>query len=247
MKTFDAILNWKLLQGSHEFPGPDGGTCINEAAVIAAGMQYRKIETITDCPPCFCPALSLFALRLNDCAVTDYHRNELLEFVTRLPGSADTSLVQAARDEFIVTGLVREIMPIILRRVGLEGDAGDIIFAGTTQEAQFCVNVAGRKVKKLLPSCQTYGDRRVLACVRQACRNLGVLRYPSVQEDSIDHLLYASYHGASWSEDSRVHEVWDRLVEILRGAFAIGKQADPLDIADVKSRLDEYRHLREYV
>jgi len=24
---FDRMLNWKLLRGSHEFPGPDGGTC----------------------------------------------------------------------------------------------------------------------------------------------------------------------------------------------------------------------------
>jgi hypothetical protein len=29
---FNTILNWKLPEGSHDFPGPDGGTCINEAA-----------------------------------------------------------------------------------------------------------------------------------------------------------------------------------------------------------------------
>jgi len=33
MNSFDYILNWKLKQGSHVFPGKDGGTCINEAAV----------------------------------------------------------------------------------------------------------------------------------------------------------------------------------------------------------------------
>jgi hypothetical protein len=35
---FETILNWKLLDGSHDFPGPDGGTCINEAAIVAAGF-----------------------------------------------------------------------------------------------------------------------------------------------------------------------------------------------------------------
>ena len=35
MEGFDHILNWKLKAGSHQFPGPDGGTCINEAALIA--------------------------------------------------------------------------------------------------------------------------------------------------------------------------------------------------------------------
>jgi len=32
---FQRMLEWKLLRGSHEFPGPDGGTCVNEAAVVA--------------------------------------------------------------------------------------------------------------------------------------------------------------------------------------------------------------------
>ena len=35
--SFDHILNWKLKAGSHPFPGKDGGTCINEAALVAAG------------------------------------------------------------------------------------------------------------------------------------------------------------------------------------------------------------------
>ena len=34
MEGFEHILNWKLLRGSHEFPGKDGGTCINEAAIV---------------------------------------------------------------------------------------------------------------------------------------------------------------------------------------------------------------------
>jgi hypothetical protein len=38
MSDFGHILNWKLLPGSHKFPGPDGGTCINEAAVLACGF-----------------------------------------------------------------------------------------------------------------------------------------------------------------------------------------------------------------
>ena len=44
MEAFDHILNWKLKRGSHQFPGKDGGTCINEAALIAAGFEYRPIH-----------------------------------------------------------------------------------------------------------------------------------------------------------------------------------------------------------
>ena len=42
MDGFDHILNWKLKIGSHPFPGKDGGTCINEAAIIAAGFAYQS-------------------------------------------------------------------------------------------------------------------------------------------------------------------------------------------------------------
>jgi hypothetical protein len=44
MEGFDHILNRKLLRGSHDLPGKDGGTCINEAAIIAAGFEYRALR-----------------------------------------------------------------------------------------------------------------------------------------------------------------------------------------------------------
>ena len=34
MTGFDYMLNWKLKEGSHPFPGNDGGTCINEVAIV---------------------------------------------------------------------------------------------------------------------------------------------------------------------------------------------------------------------
>ena len=50
MQGFEHILNWKLKAGSHKFPGPDGGTCINEAALVAAGFQYRPIHDVNEMP-----------------------------------------------------------------------------------------------------------------------------------------------------------------------------------------------------
>ena len=48
MEGFDHLLNWKLKAGSHPFPGKDGGTCINEAALIAAGLDYKPIRAASD-------------------------------------------------------------------------------------------------------------------------------------------------------------------------------------------------------
>ena len=49
MDGFDHILNWKLKAGSHQFPGPDGGTCINEAALVAAGFSTGLSITLGRC------------------------------------------------------------------------------------------------------------------------------------------------------------------------------------------------------
>ena len=53
MGDFDHILSWKLKEGSHPFPGKDGGTCINEAAIVAAGFPYQPVRQVEDMPDCF--------------------------------------------------------------------------------------------------------------------------------------------------------------------------------------------------
>ena len=83
MEEFNTILNWKLKVGSHRFPGPDGGTCINEAAIVAAGFPYQPVRFIGSMPACFSRPICRLAMDLND-MVTDEQRQQLLPFVTRL-------------------------------------------------------------------------------------------------------------------------------------------------------------------
>jgi hypothetical protein len=99
MDGFDHILNWTLKQGSHPFPGKDGGTCINEAAVVAAGYEYRPIRAAEDMPECFSRPICRFAMHLNDEA-SDLERQQLLPFVTRL-ACADTPAVEREREMYI--------------------------------------------------------------------------------------------------------------------------------------------------
>jgi len=99
MSNFDHILNWKLKRGSHPFPGPDGGTCINEAAVVAHGYPYRRIKSHLAMPPSFSRPICRLALYLNDEA-NDAQRQRLLPFVTRL-ACADTPAVEALREDHI--------------------------------------------------------------------------------------------------------------------------------------------------
>jgi len=99
METFDHLLNWMLKVGSHPFPGPDGGTCVNEAALVAAGFPYRPIRTVEQMPDCFSRPICRLALWLNDKA-NDQDRQRLLPYVTRL-ACADTKKVEQAREAYI--------------------------------------------------------------------------------------------------------------------------------------------------
>jgi len=99
MDHFDNILNWKLKQGSHTFPGQDGGTCINEAAIVAAGFPYQPVRSVEDMPACFSRPICRLAMQLNDEA-SDEERQHLLPFVTRLV-CADTPEVEQEREAYI--------------------------------------------------------------------------------------------------------------------------------------------------
>ena len=101
MAQFDHLLNWRLRPGSHKFPGQDGGTCINEAAIVAAGFPYQAVKSVEEMPTCFSRPICRLAMRLNDEA-TDEQRQRLLPFVTRL-ACADTEQVERKRAAYIHT------------------------------------------------------------------------------------------------------------------------------------------------
>ena len=118
MQSFDHLLNWKLKRGSHAFPGQDGGTCINEAAIVAAGFPYRPVNSVADMPECFSRPICALAMQLNDEA-SDEERQYLLPFVTRL-ACADTAEVEMERETYIASRL-RWRLPFPERLRILEG------------------------------------------------------------------------------------------------------------------------------
>ena len=105
MDGFDHILNWTLKVGSHPFPGPDGGTCINEAALVAAGFPYQPVKSVEDMPACFSHPICQLAMWLNDEA-SDEERQQLLPFMTRL-ACADTPEIERARAVYIAWNTAR--------------------------------------------------------------------------------------------------------------------------------------------
>ena len=105
MDGFDHILNWTLKAGSHQFPGPEGGTCINEAALVAMGFEYRPIAAAWQMPSCFSHPICRLAMLLND-SVGDEARQRLLPYVTRL-ACAGTLETERRREAYIQAQMLK--------------------------------------------------------------------------------------------------------------------------------------------
>jgi hypothetical protein len=107
---FQQLANFRLARGSHKQPNKGGNICVNEAAVIAAGFQYREIKDVSCLPDCFSRPVSEYAIYLNDFMMHRV-RNELLApFVTRLPGTSDAPWIEEERARLIVVETVRRIV-----------------------------------------------------------------------------------------------------------------------------------------
>jgi hypothetical protein len=169
IKPLQDLCHWELKSGSHEWPGPDGGTCINEAALVVAGFEYREINGIEDLPSCFSPVLGWYLVCLND-DFDDVARQKLKRFLLRLSGSADTEEVEWQRFRHL---------------------------------QQRLYSITGKK-------CD----------------------YPGASKFIRDHICFAFSNQLRNTGLSA-----DMLISFAEEAFAIGKQADPLDSALVQARI----------
>ena len=236
---WNKILNWKLLSGSHKFPGPDGGTCINEAAIVAAGFKYHAVSSAGDCPPCFSRVLSAYAITLNDRLPDDRRQELLMPFVTRLAGTADTPEIERQRFDFIMLGLIQTVLPISLR--GWNDDlAAECERVQNYDEAIAAVN------KLALDRARVLALDLALARALALARDLDRARALALALDlararalalALDRVL-----GLDLDLDRAL--ALDRAaVSLLDGAIQIGKQADPIDAGIVVGRLAKIRQL----
>jgi hypothetical protein len=235
MFDFDRLLNWKLLPGSHEFPGPDGGTCVAEAAIVAAGHPYRRMRYAgaDGCPPSFSRPLTAFAIELNDAIEDDALRQELLlPFVTRLDGSADTPEVEDARARLLLKRTISDILAPTLVALGFHKTALLARLALDDLRA-FDDWLAGRSGA----GCPALSDE-----LRDACSFL-ILTVESLPVDPamsamcscIVATTAANEVGAT-GDPARV-AVYRKIAAILEAAFAIGSQAPPLAPVEIATRM----------
>ncbi|GJD59311.1 hypothetical protein [Methylobacterium dankookense] len=232
---FGHILNWRLLAGSHQFPGPDGGTCINEAALVAAGLPYRAIRSSADCPPCFSHPLAAYALGLND-AMPDAERNRLMAFVLRLSGSADRPEIEAARTRHLAVAGISRILGPLCGIAGLSDLAALCAAADTVEEALAAARAASWRGGV---RAEEAGHRRLwLAGARAAA----LARTATAAIRAIDDPRCA----AEIAEGAApfLPGTWQTACAILEEALAIGRQAPNIDLMLAGRRLDAARGLQ---
>ncbi|AWN36045.1 hypothetical protein [Methylobacterium radiodurans] len=234
LRGFDPILNWRLLAGSHPFPGPDGGTCINEAAIVAAGLPYRAIRSSADCPPCFSQPLAAYALGLND-AMPDAERPRLMAFVLRLSGSADQPEIEAARTDHLAEASVRRILAPLCALAGLDDLAARCAEARDLAAARAAARAAewggGARAQSAAESRRWVEGARAAAVARTAM---------AAGRAGTDARCAAEV-----AEGAAVFlpAIWAEACAILDEGLAIGRRAPDIDLALAGARMEAARGL----
>ncbi|WP_019906410.1 hypothetical protein [Methylobacterium sp. 77] len=229
---FEHILNWRLLAGSHPFPGPDGGTCINEAAIVAAGLPYRTIRSSADCPPCFSTPLAAYALGLND-AMPDDERPRLMAFVLRLSGSADRAEIEERRTRFLALESIRRILPPLLDRAGFADLAARCDEASDLDEGVSAARAAAWRGGAAAQQASQRSDWTRGALASSVARSAAA----AVKAAKDARCAAEVAEGAALFTEG----IWGSAVTILEDALAIGRQAPDIDLLQARERLDAAR------
>ncbi len=216
----ESWLDWQLKHGSHEFPGADGGTCINEAAVVVAGFSYREVLGITDLPESFCPVISQFALTLNDAMPEGEELNRLRPFAARLSGSSDTRAVIYERSHLLAMAAARDFAPLAIEQHAPEA-------AARLRSAE-SPDAALAELETLAEQIWPDNVREAIgAALRALSRALG-------RKQAI---YTAELAAISAARAAAVNDrAWQAAIDALDGVLAIGRQANPVEVAVIKER-----------
>jgi hypothetical protein len=218
---WNQILNWRLLAGSHGFPGPDGGTCINEAAIVAAGFEYKRVSSWRDCPPCFSPVIAAYALSINDPMPDGLRQELLLPFVTRLAGTTDVIEVEVQRAQYIVT------------------QTSELIIApGLKSSVTSSPGVFARHAEKAICDAFIFANAAVeltVDAIAQAALAASISAQAALAASLSAH---AAQDVAYEVGCPRSTEIFTIMTEILDGAIKLGKQAEPVEVEALKKRME---------
>jgi hypothetical protein len=234
---FRRMLEWKLLRGSHEFPGPDGGTCVNEAAIVAAGYSYRPVYRVKDLPASFSRPIAMLALCLNDTLDDELRQELMMPFVTRLAGSADTPAIEMRRAELMLERTAADILAPALAR------------AGYAEIAARCRSLRAPTelvaIARGLRNSSGAALHRSLVTALDHAADAGRQWLSGLPTEVVFCTFSALREIASFEGEAVAENVYRRAAASLDAAVAIGNQADAAGTDVVATRMDAAKRASE--
>jgi hypothetical protein len=228
--VFRRMLDWRLLRGSHEFPGPDGGTCVNEAAIVAAGYRYRPVYRVRDLPGSFSRPIAMLALCLNDTLDDELRQELMLPFVTRLAGSADTPTIEMRRAQLVLERTAAEILAPALAR------AGFVELAARCRALRAPTELVA--IAKRLRNCSGSAMHRSLVSALDHAADAGRQWLSGLPTEVMFCSFSVLREIAALDEDGCAKAIYRRAAAILDAAIAIGNQAEATGADVVTGRMD---------
>lgn len=220
MKALEGWLDWQLKHGSHDFPGPDGGTCVNEAAIVAAGFAYREVTGIRDLPESFCPVISQFALTMNDAMPEGESLNRLRPFAARLSGSSDDRKTAGERARYLALQAARKFAPVALDT--LDPDAAQRLRAASGPEEALA------ELESLMKRAWPVNVRQAVGAAHRALGHAVRTR---------NAIYTAELAAICATRAANVDErAWNLAIEALEDVLAIGRQANPIETGLIEQR-----------
>lgn len=226
MKQFEEQINFRLAKGAHASPSGLGDLCVNEAAIVAAGFAYQMVGQAEHMPPCFSRVIAEYALTLND-SMPDDERQKLKPFILRLANTADTPNVERQRAEYLAMQAVTVFVATALDAARLSAHAARCRGATTLVEAEAAARAAAFAAR---------------AEVMEPARAAVAAAVAAAGEWTVAPRAAARAAGAA---AAAVAGGWGAALAALDGVLAIGKQADPLDLAIAVNRLDNAKQAAE--
>ena len=232
----------KLLPGRDEWPSTTyGGGFIAEAAMVAAGFEYKVVRSATDCPPGFSPVVAASLIHVDDGladalqseGLSQVERQKFARFVLRLSESADTAEVERQRLEYITTETVRRIVSSALRAEKLfDWEARCRAVANFDEAIRLATKVAetggGECSARAAEGAAGVGEAWEEGPGADACADAVAWAAKALEE--------AGECGPPQASRARLI---DDAVSIVEGALAIGKQAPEIDLALALKRIEQ--------
>jgi hypothetical protein len=244
-------LRARLLPGAHEWPSRYGSGFIAEAAMVAAGFEYKVVRSAADCPPCFSPVVAAYLIYLNDGladalqseGLSKLERQKFAPFVLRLSGSADSAEVERQRLEYITTETVRRIVSSAIRAEKLfDWEARCRAVANFDEAIRLAAKVAetgpGEWSAHAAEGAAGVGEAWGEGPGADACADAVAWAAKALE-------VTGEYWAPERSAASRAGLI-DEAVSIVEGALAIGKQAPEIDLAVALERIEQVKANKEH-